>query len=197
MTAEEKTTPNLLAFSIKIQKYASGHVAAWLVGLTVAYSLIALPIYLHSIALGMNGYPMPDLLPMYSPEHLYQLAASYSAEGRVQYIRGTLTFDLAYPLLYGSAMVFTGGWLARSNTKGNPAWQLLPILPLLAVALDLLENASVAAVMALDPAGSSLFAIIAALATPLKWLAILGVFGLLLLLLLRQWFFVQAGTDEH
>lgn len=114
----------------------------------------------------------PDLRFTYSAENLYDIAQSYGVDGRAAYVRDRLTFDVAFPLSYG---LFFATAIAFAFRRTWPQWlglRSLSVVPLWAMAADLLENLALVGVMRLYPQPSSLLAALAAAATAAKWVLV-------------------------
>lgn len=93
----------------------------------------------------------PDTSFFYTPAELNRMAERFGSSGRQAYIRARFTFDLVFPLVYGAFLATSLSFLlGRSLDEASP-WRRLNLIPLAAVLLDLLENASAALVMAVYP----------------------------------------------
>jgi len=110
----------------------------------------------------------PDQSYWYSASELYRMAEAYGAEGRAHYIRSRFTFDVAWPLVYGSFLQAT---LLLASARGplRRVPSIMLALPTLAVVLDLLENSSASLVMARFPEATPVVADLAGVFTFLKW----------------------------
>jgi len=126
----------------------------------------------------------PDLSFVYAPSDLYRMAEEYGAAGRAAYIRARFTFDLAFPFVYGLFLISAIGWLVKKIGKTDGWLNYAPLLPVLAIIFDLIENAGAAVVVGRYPLFSPFAAGAAAVATPIKWICVGGSFLLLLVLLL-------------
>ncbi len=104
------------------------------------------------LVIAVNAFVLPliyprfetlDLQSSYSPEKAYQLIASYGEEGRGYYALIELTLDLMYPLL--SALFFSSLtiYLLRRVFPPDSLWQKLPLLGLLVMSVDYLENTGI------------------------------------------------------
>lgn len=154
-------------------RYGQGWVALVLVLAVGAYSVFFIPWFIGQNEPLLVGKALPDTLLWYSPDRLFSMAESYGEAGRAQYILGAFTFDLVFPLVYGATLIALAGWLSRPFRQSNMRIvYLLLALPILTIAFDFLENASVTAVMALSPAHPAALALVAAIATPCKWLGL-------------------------
>lgn len=119
-----------------------------------------------------QGAGSPDTSFLYSAERLYDMAQAYGVEGRRAYVRARLTYDLAFPLIYGSFYATAIAYTLRKAWPRQPRPWGWSVLPLWAAAADLVENAAVVGVMLLYPDPSILLAGLAAFATPIKWLLV-------------------------
>ena len=139
----------------------------------------------------------PDTAFLYSAGDLTRMAEAYGEAGRAGYIRSRWTFDLAFPMVYGFFLVTSTAWLLGRAFSEDSPWQLANLMPLAAVAFDLLENTLATVVMRAYPAEAPLAAVLAPLASALKWIFVSGSFVLLavaaVLALLRQ---VRAGRPN-
>jgi len=109
----------------------------------------------------------PDTMGWYDGDMLYQLAEDYGPEGRAYYIQARFTFDLIWPLVYLSFLLFTIGWSLRPLSL-PPRIKQLNLTPLYAFLFDLMENASVSIAMATHPT-RTLFHDIAPYFSLTKW----------------------------
>ncbi|NSW53845.1 MAG: hypothetical protein HPY85_15195 [Anaerolineae bacterium] len=162
-----------------LYQISSGWLA--LVGLLVFAAFIAfiLPEQARSAAQAANGAEAPDGRFFYTPRELYQTAETFGPDGRSAYILARWTFDVAWPLAY-TLFLGTGiSWLLKRAAIGN-GWKYLNLVPLTGMVFDFLENTAVTVVMARFPQTSPVFAALAAVFTPLKWLFVNGSFVILL-----------------
>jgi len=126
-----------------------------------------------------TGATTPDLSIFYSPDELYRMAGDYGPEGRAAFIRVRWTFDVAWPLVYTFFLVTSISWLVGKSFPAASGWQLTNLVPVLAAALDFLENISNSIVMARYPIKSPIFATLAPFFTLFKWLAVGASFAVL------------------
>ena len=122
----------------------------------------------RSLEYGLNQ--SIDTSFFYTPTQLYQIIASYSRETRLLYIYQRFTFDLVFPIIYGSFVVVTIFYLTQN--KKDKLNKLLRLFPILAVTFDLLENITVSLLMYLYPTTIIFVAFIASIFTTLKWLTL-------------------------
>ena len=110
----------------------------------------------------------PDMSFFYTVEELYDIAESYGAEGRSNYIVMRFTFDLVFPLIYGGFLISSLGWLYNTDRLLN--WRdRVVLLPFGAVIFDYLENVSTSIVMWFYPARVDFVGFLATVFTPVKW----------------------------
>ena len=111
----------------------------------------------------------PDMSFFYTVEELYEMAESYGAEGRRNYIIMRFTFDLVFPLIYGGFLISALGWLY--DVDGLLKWRnRVVLLPFSALLFDYLENISTATVMWFYPKRVSSVGVLATFFTPMKWI---------------------------
>ena len=123
----------------------------------------------------------PDLSLTYSTVDLYAMAEAYGPQGRVEYVRARLTFDVIWPVVYTVFLVTAISWLTRRAFAADSLWQRANLIPLVAALFDYLENTTTSLVMARYPARTPVVDTLATLFTPLKWLFIVAGFVLLLI----------------
>jgi len=110
----------------------------------------------------------PDMSFFYTVEELYEIAESYGAEGRNNYIVMRFTFDLVFPLIYGGFLISSLGWLY--NTDRLLSWRdRVVLLPFGGLIFDYLENVSTSIVMWFYPARVDFVGFLATVFTPVKW----------------------------
>jgi len=119
-----------------LTKLATGRLIILFLFLVVAINVFALPaIY--------PRFETLDLQSSYSPDKAYQLISSYGEEGRQYYAFIELTLDVIYPLL--SALLFSSLtiYFFRRVFPPESFWQKLPLLGLVVMVVDYLENSSI------------------------------------------------------
>ncbi len=97
-----------------------------------------------SLALGLEM--SPDTSIFYTASKLYDIALSYGIEGRSFYIHQRFTFDLIWPIAYGTFLFVTSVYFFKKINLSKPFHKLL-WLPIIAVIFDYLENMMTALVM--------------------------------------------------
>lgn len=123
----------------------------------------------------------PDTSLFYTATQLYDTAEQYGVEGRAFYVRQRFTFDLVWPLVYGSFLFASTAYFGQGISGKRR--RILVFLPVIAVAFDYLENIMTATVMNRFPLETFLFANLAGFATSLKWIALSISFLVVLILL--------------
>ena len=83
---------------------------------------------------GVEG-PLLDLKLWYSASEARELISSYGPEGRSAYIKGTLTLDYFYPVIYSLLLAFI---LYRLSAP-----LIISILPFAILLFDYLENTAI------------------------------------------------------
>ena len=147
----------------------------------VLFLSLALPRVSAYTTKTIGGFDSPDTSFLYSAEDMYTMANNYSDSGRSTYVFLRWTFDVIWPLVYTAFLVV---WTVKLSVyvKGKNWIQSLYFLPILAMALDFLENMGASIVMFRYPATSGIIAHLTPIATLLKWTTLSVSFLLLLLL---------------
>jgi hypothetical protein len=135
-----------------IQAKSTGRVALAALALFVAFASTVLPAQSSAAAAASQGVGSPDLSLVYSPAVLYHMAERYGPDGRTAYIRARASFDVIWPAVYLVFLTTAISWLYGKAASDRHRWQLGNLLPVGAVALDLMENLSTSIVMIRFPA---------------------------------------------
>lgn len=122
-----------------------------------------------------------DLMFRYTPGELYEVVEGYSEQGRQVYALGSATFDVVHPIAYAFfyAIVITYTF-RRLFAPQNPL-QRLHLVPFGAMLADILENASIIAILLSYPQRLVGLAWLAGLFTTAKWILACAAIGLALL----------------
>jgi hypothetical protein len=134
----------------------------------VAFLVVVLPAEAARSQEATGTSESPDTQYRYTPDDLEQLAAAYGEDGRAYYVRSRATFDVVWPLAYGSFLQ-ASLLLASRRTVLRRLPTAVVFVPAFAVVCDLLENTTAAIVMARFPAPAPLAAQAAPVFTWLKW----------------------------
>ena len=125
----------------------------------------------------------PDTTFFYSTSDLYRFAEEYGQEGRAAYVRARGTFDVIWPLVYTFFLVTGISWLSARAFSPHSSWQMLNLVPVLAMFSDFLENGCTSMVMLRYPQLSPLAAALAPPVSVSKWALVMGSFVLLLVIM--------------
>jgi len=157
-----------------------GWVAALALVVFLLFSALVLPPQARQAEQASGGAGSPDTSFLYSPADLYAMAEAYGAQGRQQYVRARWTFDLVFPLVYGSFLITVTSWLFARAFPAASRWQRANLAPLFGTAFDFLENTATSLVMGRYPARTPVVDVLAPAFTLLKWLLLGASFVLLL-----------------
>jgi len=157
-------------------------------------ALIGLVIFLLFTALGLPNQSQeaevysgevgsPDISFYYSAEELYQFAEAYGPQGRSDYIRARLTFDVVWPIVYLIFLTTAIAWVTQKSGKIGKAWRGSNLIPFFGLLFDYLENGAAAIVMARYPETTPVLPTLAGIFTTIKWIFVGGSFAILALLL--------------
>jgi hypothetical protein len=119
---------------------------------------------------------MLDTRLAYGPQHVRSVLVALGEGGREAYRLSALV-DLSFIALYTALLV---NWVRFfRNRKIGTRWAR-PALGLLPGAFDLIETLSILGLLHLYPAGSDPLVFAAVVATPLKWISLLALGGMIL-----------------
>jgi hypothetical protein len=114
--------------------------------------------------------PQVDFLFWPSPHSLYANMQTLGPEGRGLFRFILLTADMVFPIVYTAFFSFALGWLLKKQKNHlDNGWVLFPFLLFF---FDLLENGCLVAILSLYPKEFYWLALLAGVATFLKWLAV-------------------------
>lgn len=179
-----------------LTKFSTQWTALISVVIFTLFTLFVLPGQSNSSNAQLSEVGSPDLSFYYSSTELYQMANTYGEQGRQDYISERFTFDLIWPLVYGSFLIFTVGWLLKIAIPVDSSRQRLNLLPLFGMMFDYLENLSTSLVMFRFPAQTPIIDWLAGIFTALKWILISGSFIILIIvLILAVWKKVNQSVD--
>ena len=119
-----------------------------------------------------------DLTFGINPERTLRMVADYGPAGRAYYATTEMTFDVVYPLIY--SLLFAVVLTMLYRTAAAPVLHRIQLLPVAALLLDLLENATIVTLLNTYPGQSQPVAMVCEVVKLLKWV----VAGLLLTLVL-------------
>ncbi|MCJ7514297.1 MAG: hypothetical protein MUO23_15200 [Anaerolineales bacterium] len=156
--------------------WVTRHTPGWLALLAflvfLAFTATVLPRQAASAAEAGAGAGSPDTSFFYSPSELVGMAEAYGPAGRQAYVRARFTFDVAWPLVYGLFLLTSISWLGRRGFAPGSRWRLGNLVPLGAVAFDVLENLSTSVVMIRYPLSTPVLAGLAPWFTAVKWILV-------------------------
>ncbi len=156
-----------------LQSRARGRVVLFFMAVSALLGGVVLPAGSARLRALSGGVGPLDVRPFYTPAQAYAALAAYGEAGRATYRTGALTADMAFPLAYALFLSLAVAWLCRR--AGDPdvacGWPLY-LVPLVAGALDVMENVSVAAMLWRYPKFSPALAWVAAAFTAMKWVAV-------------------------
>ena len=105
---------------------------------------------------------------MYLPQDVHDVAMTYQQDGRDAYIVSKLSVDLVWPIIYG---LFLISWLRLIK---KPVYVQTGTLFIGSVLFfDLIENVSLALYFVWFESQVFVLAVVASIATPMKWLFII------------------------
>lgn len=156
-----------------------GWMALGAVVLFALFTAMVLPAQAEAGAFYTVRHAAPDTSFWYFPDDLHAAAEAWGRDGRAAYVHARVTFDVIWPVVYGTFLVTTLAWVWARGTALGSRWRGVALLPILAVALDYAENICAATVIARHPARTPVLAELAPIFTAGKWLALSASFMLL------------------
>ena len=162
-----------------LHRFANPCVALTGLGLFLLFTAVVLPTEAARTETYAGEAGTPDTSIFYSPDELYGMAEAYGEEGRKLYVRSRVTFDVIWPLVYTFFLISTISWVYEGAFSADSRWRLANLAPILAAALDFLENGSASLVMVRYPLRTPIVDVGAGLFTLLKWISIAASFVLL------------------
>jgi hypothetical protein len=144
-----------------IERAASIPVLVLLALLSILFPAVLFPAH------GIGDIKPLDLYFSYSPEQVYEYLAALGAKGRGDYTRMLLTSDLAFPVVYSTALSVALMLVMRKLLPLASVY--LCLFPFVIVIADWFENLSLVIVALEFPGQSDLIARYASSFTSLKW----------------------------
>jgi len=129
-----------------------------------------------------KGPPPLDLHFTHNPEVTYNNFDAMTLEQQKKYMRGELTTDIIYPIIY--TLFFTFTLLLLYGANG-----IIPLIPYGAFIFDILENLSLFTLLKLYPEQINWLAWTSSVFSTLKWLFVLISFLLVIIGLFRKFIF--------
>jgi len=166
-----------------INKISSGWITLICLAIFLLFTAFVLPTQAEEADVYSGDVGSPDMSFYYSADDLYQFAEAYGSQGRSDYIRARLTFDVVFPLVYLIFLTTAISWATQKSGKMGRFWERLNLVPVFGLLFDYLENSAAAVVMARYPDLTSVLPTLAGIFTATKWIFVGGSFVILVLLL--------------
>lgn len=173
--------------SATLKKYANGWLVLVFLAGEIFFNAVVMPGQQAKIAAGSGGTAPIDLQIFYTPEKVYGMIASYSAEVRASYRIFELTADILYPIVYTLFFSLAITWLFQRGFASNSNMHKYNVVPFGAWLFDLFENLGIVTMLSVYPSTPALLAWVSTIFTLFKWLfvaptALLLLFGLIMAL---------------
>lgn len=110
-----------------------------------------------------------DLLITYTPGEAYDMIAAYGERGRQYYATITLTLDIIFPVASAGVFSLILAHLLHQAFAREDVLQRALLIPPAAMAADLLENVSIAAMLLSYPREPPAVALLASAFSTVKW----------------------------
>ncbi len=146
-----------------LDRFATGRNIFILFILTALFPAVIFPLA------GVNAQRIPDARFTYSAAQAIELLQSYTPAERSAYYLGALFIDVLYPLCYAFLLAALLAKLLKRYITPESHLNYILLLPLLAALFDLLENFTLASLLASIGQPSTTLATAASFFTPAKW----------------------------
>jgi hypothetical protein len=164
----------------KIMKLTNGYTALFSLLIFLLFVIIVLPNEAQKgEVLGLISGPDTSLF--YTAEQLYDIANEYGPDGREFYIHQRYTFDLIWPVVYGSFILISSTYFHKKSNLLKK-YSLLSYFSVIAVIFDYLENMMTSVVMYRYPTKTPILDNLAGYMTLLKWITLGFAFIILMIL---------------
>lgn len=135
--------------------------------LFIVFIALVLP-YVSALTSEVTGVSeSPDTSFFYKSEKIFDMAEAYGESGRKFYIFLRWTFDVVWPIVYGSFLFVMMRWLQSSL-----GFNKLTLIPIMGVTFDFLENICASLIFWAYPTRLEWLAKITPYVTMIKWIAI-------------------------
>lgn len=129
----------------------------------------------------------PDTSFFYQSEKIFEMAQAYGESGRDFYILIRWTFDVVWPIVYGSFLYVMIRWIQTSVRLNR-----LTLLPIAGVVFDFVENICATLIFWAYPSRLEWIAKIIPYITMFKWIAI----GVSFMLLIIGFILIKVGKKN-
>ncbi len=151
----------LIAFGIALVIFVLTHLAP-------------IPGNLKDLMVVNGGQAILDQVPAFSTQAVYDRLAAFGTDGRASYQRFLLTTDIVFPLGLLAFLFLFARFAAERFSGWRALPTLLPLVPVMWFALDMMENLSIVALLADYPAQNDFIASYLGLITLAKQYALVA-----------------------
>ena len=132
--------------------------------------LVFVMVVFPSLSGEMKNAPPIDLAFTYTADEVYNWIDAYGTEGRASYMRGEMTIDIIYPLVYTALFIGILGFATQYREYPRlSGYRWVVISPLFIWFFDLLENSGIVLMLMKFPEQLNTVALLTSYATTLKW----------------------------
>lgn len=117
-----------------------------------------LPGTLSDLMVVNGGHAILDQAPAFATQAVYDRLAAFGTDGRASYQRFLLTTDIVFPLGLLAFLFLFARFTAERFDGGRALPRLLPLVPVMWFAFDMMENLSIVALLADYPAQNDIIA---------------------------------------
>ena len=156
--------------SATLGKYVNGWLVLVFLAGEIFFNAVVLPGQQAKIQAGSGGTGPIDLQMFYTPEKVYGMITSYSAEVRASYRVFEMTGDIIYPIVYTLFFSLLITWLFQRGFAPNNKMQKYNVVPFGMWLFDLFENIGIVTMLSVYPSTPAVVAWLATVFTLTKWL---------------------------
>jgi hypothetical protein len=171
----------LAALLARLDRWATGRNVLFLLAAFLIINLGIMPMAGARLQAASGGLGPLDLELAYSPAEAFARVAALGPDGRQFYALIELTADVIYPIIYGLFFSLAIAYCLRA--LGAERLRAAALLPLAGAVFDLLENAGIVTLLLTFPQTLTAVAVLASLATTIKWVFALSAMAVLLIAL--------------
>jgi len=151
--------------------------------LFILFMIFVLPYMAEQLHDATSTSSSPDTFVSFNKNAFYEMIEAYGSNGRRVYIIQRWTFDVIWPLVYGSFLFSAVCYLTNKNNISRKYFILLPVL---AVLFDVIENIFASIIMGVYPKQFDLLFYLLRAASTIKWALIAIAFLVVIVLFVKR-----------
>lgn len=140
--------------------------------LFLLFNVVVIPYYIQQITPDADTSIL-DVRFGFSSADAYETLEAIGQEGRNKYLFFLAVIDSIYPLVYGSLLILTAGFLLRRTLNESNDFRILNLVAIDAVIFDYLENLGIIYMISRYPSRADGVATLASVSGMIKWIMII------------------------